>query len=463
MSVDTLPIPETARPQVASRVLKTEPLAWRELRFIQQEDFKAYTSPEAKQRLRESLLTNSFVQPFNVWEDPAGVRWCLDGRHRVRELEELAAEGVEVPAELPGTFVACASKQDAAKLVLLYSSAYARATEQGLLDFAQLNDLNLADLTGQIDLPNIDLDKLLAGMGEPAEEQAFEPVLPPTPVSVLGDVYEFHSEGQALLHRLVCGSSTDSDVVARALGEGELIDLVNTDPPYNVDYEGKTKAALKIANDSMGDSDFYQFLRDYYTNCFTFMRPGAPIYVFHADTEGANFRRALVDAGLKLSQCLVWIKQAFVMGRQDYHWQHEPILYGWKEGAAHTWCSDRKQTTVLHFDRPSRNSEHPTMKPVDILEYLVECSSKPRAIVFDGFGGSGSVLITCEKTGRKARLVELDPRYVDVMVRRWAKFMRDNERPFMVLRNGEQLTEQQLAAYDPVGSEQETADICPIP
>ena len=281
----------------------------------------------------------------------------------------------------------------------------------------------------------------------PAEEGEFDPTPPATPVSVLGDVYEFHSDGQALLHRLVCGSSTDSDVVAKAVGAGVLIDLVNTDPPYNVKYQGKTKDALTIENDDMSDGDFYQFLYDYYTNCFTFMRPGAPIYVFHADSEGANFRTALKDAGLKLSQCLIWVKQQFVMGRQDFHWQHEPILYGWKEGAAHTWCSDRKQTTVLQFDRPSRNADHPTMKPLDILEYLVECSSKPGAVVFDGFGGSGSVLVTCEKTGRQARVVELDPAYADVHVRRYAQFMRDNQRRFTITLNGEELSDERLAAY----------------
>lgn len=314
---------------------------------------------------------------------------------------------------------------------------------QSLLD--NFSHLKLDQL---MDAPALEqLASLSALMLPPAEEQEFDPTPPAVPVSVLGDVYEFSSDGLGLVHRLVCGSSTDSAVVATAVGEGVLIDLVNTDPPYNVAYQGKTKDALKIENDSMDDASFYQFLRDYYTNCFAFMRPGAPIYVFHADSEGANFRTALRDAGLKLSQCLVWIKQAFVMGRQDFHWQHEPILYGWKEGAAHTWCSDRKQTTVLQFDRPSRNAEHPTMKPLDILEYLVECSSKPGAIVFDGFGGSGSVLVTCEKTARQARVVELDPPYVDVHVRRYTQFMRDNQRRFTITRNGEELSDEQLTAF----------------
>jgi DNA modification methylase len=319
----------------------------------------------------------------------------------------------------------------------------------GVWDYESLlenfSHLNLNEL---MDSPALEaLANLSALVLPPAEEQEFDPTPPAIPVSVLGDVFEFHSDGKALLHRLVCGSSTDSDVVAKAVGAGQLIDLVNTDPPYNVAYKGKTKDALTIQNDDMGDGEFYHFLYDFYTNCFTFMRPGAPIYVFHADSEGANFRTALKDAGLKLSQCLVWVKQAFVMGRQDFHWQHEPVLYGWKEGAAHTWCSDRCQTTVLQFDRPSRNADHPTMKPLDILEYLIECSSKEGAIVFDGFGGSGSVLITCEKTARQARVVELDPCYVDVHVRRYVQFMRDNQRRFTITLNGEELTDERLAAF----------------
>ena len=310
----------------------------------------------------------------------------------------------------------------------------------GDLDLAALLDTNAFEA----------LSALATSLEVPAEEQEFVPVLPEQAETVPGDVYEFHSPGgRGLVHRLVCGSSLEMDVVARALGAGQLADLTLTDPPYNVNYEGKTKKALKIENDKMSGSSFYQFLYDFYTSAFAHMRAGAPIYVFHADSEGANFRQALVDAGLKLSECLVWVKQSFVMGRQDYHWQHEPILYGWKEGAAHTWCSDRKQSTVLPFDRPSRNAEHPTMKPLDILEYLLGCSSKEGAVVFDGFGGSGSLLLACEKTGRQARVVELDGRYCDVHVHRWVKFMQDNQRRFTVVRNGEELADEQLAAYQP--------------
>lgn len=201
-----------------------------------------------------------------------------------------------------------------------------------------------------------------------------------------------------------------------------MADLLITDPPYNVAYEGATKDALTIKNDSMPDADFRQFLRDCYATADAFMRPGASFYVWHADKEGFNFRAACIDVKWEVRQLLIWKKSALVLGRQDYQVIHEPCLYGWKEGAAHSWYSDRKQTTVLEFNKPQRNGEHPTMKPVDLIEYQVKNSSKRGDTVLDLFGGSGSTLIACEKTARSARLMELDPRYVDVIVRRWQDF-----------------------------------------
>ncbi|MBJ6109444.1 DNA modification methylase [Hymenobacter sp. BT523] len=391
---------------------------------------------------RARLLAS--IQKFNLAEVPAVNldNVVLAGHQRLRILLDLGRGDELIDVRMPNRLLT----ELEVKEYNVTSNVGAGVWDyQSLLDnFADidLGALGDATLLGGLEALKLDLLNAL-----PAEEPEVDLTPPVEPISVLGDVYEFESEGLALVHRLVCGSSTEADVVERALGPGVLIDLVNTDPPYNVAYEGKTKDALRIENDNMGAADFRAFLYDFYTNCFAFMRPGAPIYVFHADSEGANFRLALQEAGLKLSQCLIWVKQAFVMGRQDFHWQHEPILYGWKEGAAHTWCSDRKQTTVLNFDRPSRNAEHPTMKPTEILQYLVECSSKPGAIVFDGFSGSGSLLVTCEMTGRQARVVELDPRYVDVNVRRWVKFMRENGRRFTVSRNGVELSDGELSAY----------------
>lgn len=200
---------------------------------------------------------------------------------------------------------------------------------------------------------------------------------------------------------------------------GDKANLYLTDPPYNVAYQGKTEDALTIQNDSMDDESFRQFLRDAFSMADAVMHPGASFYIWHADLEGYNFRGACREVEWKVRECLIWVKNSLVLGRQDYQWRHEPCLYGWKDGASHNWYSDRIQTTVLEFNKPLRNGEHPTMKPVDLFKYLIENSSKKGDIVLDSFGGSGTALIACEESGRKARLSELDPKYCDVIVRRW--------------------------------------------
>jgi DNA modification methylase len=222
-------------------------------------------------------------------------------------------------------------------------------------------------------------------------------------------------------HRLLCGDAMQLADVNRVLA-GARTDLVVIEPPYNVNYEGGTKEKLKIQNDHMADGAFYQFLLKAYQNLAAVTKEGAGIYVFHSDTEGVNFRRALVEAGWKLAQCCVWVKQTLMLGRQDYQWQHEPILYGWKPGAAHRWFTDRKQTTVWNFDKPARSPEHPTMKPVDLVSYPILNSSRNGDVVLDTFGGSGSTLIACAKHGREARLLEIDPKYCDVILRRWQQW-----------------------------------------
>ena len=242
---------------------------------------------------------------------------------------------------------------------------------------------------------------------------------------VLGDLFEIGD------HRLSCGDSTQTDTWKRLMGD-DLADLVITDPPYNVAYTGKTKDALTIKNDSMADGNFYQFLYDFYTALGSYTKAGAAWYVWHADSEGANFRKAMADSGIMVKQCLIWVKNSMVMGRQDYHWKHEPCLYGWKEGAAHGWYSDRKQTTVLEFERPNRNAEHPTMKPIPLFAYQIGNSSKQGDIVADGFGGSGTTMVACHQMQRKAYLVELDPKYCKVIVDRMLKL----DPTLTVKRNG---------------------------
>lgn len=219
-------------------------------------------------------------------------------------------------------------------------------------------------------------------------------------------------------HRLMCGDSTLITDVEKLM-QGELADLLLTDPPYNVNYEGKTKDHLKIENDKMSDDNFRQFLRDSFVCADTVMKPGAVFYIWHADSEGYNFRGACRDAGWQVRQCLIWNKNTMVMGRQDYHWKHEPCLYGWKDGASHLWASNRKQTTILEFDRPQRSGEHPTMKPVSLFDYQIKNNTKGSDIVLDLFGGSGTTIIACEQDKRKARCMELNPHYCDVIITRW--------------------------------------------
>jgi len=220
-------------------------------------------------------------------------------------------------------------------------------------------------------------------------------------------------------HRVMCGDSTSVEQVG-VLADGAKADLFLTDPPYNVAYVGGTEEALTIENDEMDDESFLDFLTECFRAADEIMKPGGAYYVFHADGEPAlEFRKALRRIGWPIRQNLMWRKHAMVMGRQDYHWQHEPILYGWKPGAAHYWGSDRKQTTVLDFERPMRNTEHPTMKPVSLFEYLIRNSSRRGETVLDLFGGSGTTLLASELTGRRSLTMELDPRYTDVIVRRW--------------------------------------------
>jgi site-specific DNA-methyltransferase (adenine-specific) len=241
------------------------------------------------------------------------------------------------------------------------------------------------------------------------------PNVPDEPTTKLGDIYQLGN------HRLMCGDSTSIDAVTK-LTSGGGVDMLLTDPPYNVAYEGSTKEKLTIKNDNMANDQFRQFLRDAFVTADLVMKAGAVFYIWHADSEGLNFRGACVDAGWTVRQCLIWKKSSLVMGRQDYHWKHEPCLYGWKDGAGHLWSADRKQTTILEFDKPSRNGEHPTMKPVALFEYQMLNNTKGGDIVLDLFGGSGTTLLAAEKHGRHARLMELDPKYCDVIVKRWEDF-----------------------------------------
>ncbi|MDE1472138.1 site-specific DNA-methyltransferase [Eubacterium limosum] len=256
-----------------------------------------------------------------------------------------------------------------------------------------------------------DIAELFAGEDGDAQDDDFDvdEELQKPPVSKSGDVWLLGN------HRLICGDSTKEETYA-ILMDGKKANLVVTDPPYNVNYEG---SAGKIQNDNMENDKFYQFLLDAFLNMEKAMADDASIYVFHADTEGLNFRKAFSDAGFYLSGTCIWKKQSLVLGRSPYQWQHEPCLYGWKKKGKHQWYSDRKQTTIWEFDKPKKNGDHPTMKPILLIAYPIKNSSMSNCIILDPFGGSGSTLIACEQLGRICHTIELDEKYCDVIVKRY--------------------------------------------
>lgn len=242
-----------------------------------------------------------------------------------------------------------------------------------------------------------------------AEEEA-ENIIEPT--TKLGDVWQLGR------HRLMCGDSTDAETVEKLMN-GNKADLLITDPPYNVAYEGGTADKLTIKNDSMKDEEFFDFLKNAFAAADNVLKEGGAFYIWHADSEGLNFRSACKETGWKVRQCLIWVKNSIVLGRQDYQWKHEPCLYGWKSGAAHYFIDDRTQSTVLEFNKPLKNAEHPTMKPVDLIAKVITNSSKKNNIVLDIFGGSGTTLVACEQLDRICYTMELDEKYCDVIIKRW--------------------------------------------
>lgn len=289
-------------------------------------------------------------------------------------------------------------------------------------------DLLAAEL-GTLDMSAFDFDwGLTDELDDSVREDNYAPEFPVLPESQIGDIYALGS------HRLMCGDSTSEKDVQMLMG-GAQADLLVTDPPYNVDYKG---SAGKIKNDNWTDAEFRRFLTSAFQNAKTVMKEGAPFYIWHADIEGYNFRGACRDSQLMISQCLIWVKNSIVLGRKDFQWKHEsclygekecaeeeseaePCLYGWKEGKKHYFFKNRKQTTVLYFDKPIKSKEHPTMKPIRLFDYHMQCSSKPGEIVLDLFAGSGTTIMAAEQNKRIAYCMELDPKYVDVIIDRWEK------------------------------------------
>jgi len=360
-------------------------------------------SPEQINKLRSSLREFGFINPVIIDRD-FGV---IAGHGRILAAKE---EGI---AEVPCVFadhlteaqkkayiladnrMAMDAGWDEELLRVEIEALQAEAFDLSLTGFDEKELSDLFKRDGDVQEDDFDVDAEL-------EKPTF---------SKSGDVWTLGR------HRLVCGDSTKAETFD-TLMQGRKANLVVTDPPYNVNYEG---TAGKIKNDNLADEKFYQFLFDAFSNIEKVMADDASIYVFHADTEGLNFRKAFADAGFYLSGCCIWKKPSLVLGRSPYQWQHEPCLYGWKKSGKHQWYADRKQTTIWEFEKTKKNTDHPTMKPIPLLAYPIQNSSMSNTLVLDPFGGSGSTLIACEQTDRDCYTIELDEKYCDVIVKRYIK------------------------------------------
>ena len=375
------------------------------------------------EKIKQSLLKFGYVDPILVNEDLT----VIGGHQRLTVLKDLDYETAKcVIVDLP--------KEDEKALNIALNKITGQWDEALLADLLldlQESDFNL-DLTG-FEPPEIDdilsnvHDKELSEDEFDVEEELKKPTL-----SRHGDIWQLGK------HRVICGDSTKAETYKQLLDDRKA-NLVVTDPPYNVDVE---ETAGKILNDNMSDGDFYQFLLSMFTQVENHMEDDASIYVFHADTEGLNFRKAFKEAGFYLSGCCIWKKNSLVLGRSPYQWQHEPCLYGWKKKGKHQWFSDRKQTTIWEYDRPKSSKDHPTMKPIQLMAYPIQNSSMRGTIVLDPFLGSGSTLIAADQTGRVCYGIELDEKFVDVIVKRYIEVTGDTE--VNVQRNHEVLTYNQV-------------------
>ena len=371
------------------------------------------------EKIKQSLLKFGYVDPIIVNKDLT----VIGGHQRLTVLKDLDYETAKC-------VIVDLSKEDEKALNIALNKITGQWDDQLLADLLldlQESDFNL-DLTG-FEPPEIDdilsnvHDKDLSDDDFDVEEELKKPTF-----SKRGDIWQLGK------HRVICGDSTKAEIYDQLLGDKKA-NLVVTDPPYNVDVE---ETAGKILNDNMPDSEFYQFLFDMFTQVEKHIESDASIYVFHADTEGLNFRKAFKDAGFYLSGCCIWKKNSLVLGRSPYQWQHEPCLFGWKQKGKHQWFSDRKQTTIWEYDRPKSSKDHPTMKPIPLMAYPIQNSSMRGTIVLDPFLGSGSTLMAADQTGRVCYGIELDEKFVDVIVKRYIDSTGNDN--VTVLRDGQTLT-----------------------
>ena len=323
--------------------------------------------------------------------------------------------------------------------IAAYRLADNKTNELATWDFEKLK--TELESISDIDMSQFGFEELEASLDDVKDDEFDEKgAISETPYSKKGDIFILGN------HRLMVGDSTLKDDVDK-LCEDRSVDLVLTDPPYNVDYEGQD--GMKIQNDKQSDEDFYNFLLSAFKNMFEHTKPGGVIYCFHADTEGLNFRNAFKNAGFKLAECLIWVKNSLVLGRQDYQWRHEPCLYGWKEGAGHYFVDDRTQDTILEYDKPRNNNLHPTQKNIELVSKLILNSSRKNETILDLFGGSGTTLIAAEQLGRKTLMMELDEKYADVIVKRFITLKHSVDGCFLI-REGNKTPLREIQDYKKV-------------
>lgn len=368
--------------------------------------------------IKKSIEEFGFNDPIGIWGDKNII---VEGHGRLLAARELGYE--EVPC------IRLDHLTDEQRKA--YALAHNRSAELSSWDIDTLEE-ELKALEGDFDLSSLGFEEFLDLEEPEVKDDDFEEndFLTENPESKPGDLYILGN------HRLICGDSTSKERVETLMG-GKKADFILTDPPYNVDYEGKTAEALKIQNDKKSDEEMHDFLLKAFKNMFDNAKEGANIFVFHRDIE-TNFQIAFKESGFKLAQMWIWVKNSIVLGRGWAHYQHEPIMVGWKEGAAHHVSGDRSLSTVLEFDRPTRSLEHPTMKPLDLIGYLIQEGSEKGDLCLDLFGGSGSTLIACEQAGRSCYTMEIDPRYVDVIVKRYLRHQGTKEGCYLI-RDGEKL------------------------
>ena len=343
----------------------------------------------------ESIKKYGWVQPIVIDDDGT----IVIGHCRALAAEKLGME------EVPCVVVSDLTEEEINALRIVDNKTNESPWDFDLLS-AELPEIDLSDF-------EFDFDWGISGdWAEPILEDEPPEIDEQEATTKPGDIWKLGR------HRLMCGDSTSAECVQNLMG-GHKADMLLTDPPYGVNYAGKTKDALKIENDAKSDDEFIDFLQTAFEAADSVMKPGAAFYIWHAILKTYAFESACQLVGWKVRQVLIWVKNSMVFGRQDYQWRHEPCLYGWKDGAGHLWASDRKQTTVLEFDRPTKNKEHPTMKPVALFDYQIKNNTKGGDVVLDLFGGSGTTVVACEQNGRNAYVLELDPRYCDVIVKRW--------------------------------------------